>query len=129
MKKPAPCSAKRSRVTDLRRESYATTRSVAVLLKRAKEEGIPEYISASTQHRYRRAECARDTPYGPLVREIDIPKTSEADKIAIQNPCAMLHVCVSESDAFAEIFMGALAEYGLPSPERPWRLIFYQDEV
>ena len=129
MKKPAPCSAKRSRVTDLRRESYATTRSVAVLLKRAKEEGIPEYISASTQHRYRRAECARDTPYGPLVREIDIPETSVANKIAIQNPFAMLHVCVSESDAFAEIFMGALAEYGLPSPERPWRLIFYQDEV
>ena len=128
--KPAASTTteKRLRVTDLRREKYATTNAVTNLLKKAREEGIPDHLSESTQHRYRRALCARKTNYGELVEMLDIPPTSEADQIAIQNPFAMLHFAVQES-AMAEVFLNALEAYGDPSPEKPWRLIFYHDEV
>jgi len=121
-------SSKRARVTDLRRGAYATTRAVAALLKRAREEGIPEHTSASTQHRYRRASCARETPYGPLVQDLAIPENSVTDTISIQQPFAMLHVVCQETE-MAAVWLDALAEYGDPSPQHPWRLIFYQDEV
>ena len=126
--KASASSSKRIRITDLRREAYATTRSVACLLKKSRAEGIPEHVSESTQHRARRAECARLTPYGPLVKELAIPPTTLGDTIAIQCPFSMLHEAIQEPPV-AEIFTTAIAEYGKPTPERPWRLIWYQDEI
>ncbi len=76
----ASSSSKRARITNLKRGAYATTRAVAALLKAAREEGIPEHISESAQHRYRRALCARETPYGALFHDLELP-TPQNDTI------------------------------------------------
>jgi hypothetical protein len=41
--------AKRQRLDDFKRGHYASVNAVAHLLKRAKDDGIPDHISASTQ--------------------------------------------------------------------------------
>ena len=116
---------KHARVVNLRRSTYTTTRAAAALLKAARDDGIPEHISESTQHRYRRALCSRETPYGTLVQDLALPHAV----IAVQNPLAMLHVSVQESESLARCISDSINAYGLPSPEEPWRLIWYHDEI
>ena len=113
------------RVVNLRRRTYTTTRAAAALLKAARDEGIPEHISESTQHRYRRALCERETPYGPLVQNVSLPNAD----IAVQHPLAMLHISVQESEPLARCIYDSLAAHGPPSPDEPWRLIWYHDEI
>ena len=124
MKRPISLD-KHARVVNLRRSTYTTTRAAAALLKAARDDGIPDHISESTQHRYRRAMCARETPYGTLVQDLALPHVN----IAVQNPLAMLHISVQESEPLARCISDAINAYGQPSPEEPWRLIWYHDEI
>ena len=92
LKKPLGLNS-HHRVVNLRRRTYTTTRAAAALLKAARDEGIPDCISETTQHRYRRALCERETPYGPLVQDVSLPNAD----IAIQHPLAMLHMYIHYS--------------------------------
>ena len=117
---------KRARICNLRRGAYSTTRAAAKLLKAARDDGVPEHISETTQHRYRRALCARETPYGQLVQDMQLPS---GVSIGFQHPLAMLDVAVQESESLARCISDAIDEYGQPSPDTPWRLVWYCDEI
>ncbi len=41
----------------------------------------------------------------------------------------MLHVAEQESESLARCISVAIDEYGPPSPDEPWRLIWYYDEI
>ena len=73
--------------------------------------------------------CARATPYGEIVQEMDLPSVGKPQTIGFQHPIAMLVTAAQECDAFASCMIQAIETYGEPTPSKPWRLIWYTDEV
>jgi hypothetical protein len=99
------------------------------LLKRAKDDGIPDHISASTQSRARKALCARETAFGPIVQDIVVPTRTGDQIIAIQHPLAMLDAATRDCEPLSRIVYEAVQRHGEPTQTAPWTLVWYHDEI
>ena len=113
----------------LGRQSYASKRAIAALVNTFKREGLPEFASRTTQLRERKRKVNTMTPYGTLVRPLELKlangKTHDA---ALQHPLAMLYEVSLECPGFADLMRETIAH----SPcdrGHPWRIVFYQDGI
>jgi hypothetical protein len=128
-------NAKRLRLTDLKRGSYASTNAIANLMKVVRSNGIPEHTSARTQGRARKSLCSTSTTYGPIVQSMRVPVASPKPPdppyvtLPYQHPLAMLDVSARDCEPFAVILKDALQQHGDPTPAHPWNLIWYFDEI
>lgn len=69
------------------------------------------------------------TPYGSFFHEADLTSTTGATvKVAFVNPHAMLHKAFYQGGALARLLTRRLLACP-SSPEAPWRLVLYSDEV
>ena len=69
------------------------------------------------------------TPYGDLLLPIALKhKDGGATNILVCNPFAMLHKAMVQGGSFSD-FMKLKLHENQPSPERPWTLVLYADEV
>ena len=136
-KSTPPCegdaAVKRARLLTLSRGSYVSHRGLEGVIAQLKETGVPEFGSRTSQSRYRTRSARRQTPYGALVRDMEIPLTDDEGvitdfTISVQDPFAMLYVATAECDSFNALLRKAL-ETRRPTPEDPWGLIVYADEI
>jgi hypothetical protein len=126
-----PCDpvAKRSRMLDLSRGAYVSHSALEGIVKHIRDHGLPEFSSRTTQWRYRKQEARRSTPYGPIVRDIAIPQVGDdVVTVSVQDPYAMLYTAAAECAPFAALLRGALENHP-SSPDSPWQLIVYCDEI
>ena len=113
----------------LGRSSYASHSAISRLLSDIDAGGLPETYSRMAQYRARKEVCATVTEYGSLVTSVPVPlsRGGHAD-MAFQNPLAWLQYNCLHSEHFARVVQQALAAQP-PSPDRPWRLIIYEDGI
>ncbi len=117
-------AAKRRRLTSLGKKSLVSARGLEGVLNAVKKNGLPDSFSRSTQYRYRKESCSLETPYGKLVVPIELPMQT----IGIQNPLAMLYHQCASIPSFAALLRASL-QAKRPSPQDPWTIILYADEV
>ena len=108
---------------------YMSASALADTLKGVKEEGLPDLHGRNHIREARDATCAQVTRYGPLIQHIECVDTEHRPKrIPIAFPAAMLWVALTSSVALATLFDQRL-EASPSSPEVPWHLVLYSDEV
>lgn len=107
-------SGKSSILTDLRRLGFVppTVATSRWAIKREKEEV-----------------AATRTPYGKLLIEREFITDDGVHNFPMQNPHAMLHVALSQSEQYATYFKDAVDRYGRPSANKPWDIVLYFDEI
>ena len=79
--------------------------------------------------RARKALCARQTAFGPIVQDIVVPTSTGANTIAIQHPLAMLDAATRDCEPLARIVYEAVQRHGEPTQTAPWTLVWYHDEI
>ena len=121
--------AKRARLVALSRNSYVSHRGLAAVLDDVRKNGIPEASGRTAQYNARKLQARRQTPYGPLVRDVQLDLCdTDPVTISVQDPFAMLHVTCEESQAFSAMLHAAY-QRNAPSADEPWRIILYADEI
>ena len=122
--------AKLRRLNAFRRSvPHVSASALAAILDAVDEHGVPEGHSRTSIRRATEAELNVDTPYGPLLKTIDV--TQESGTVApllIVCPLAMLWRAVAQGGGFTQLVLDALRA-SPNSPETPWQLILYSDEV
>ena len=117
------------RLSDLRQGSYASYSALEQLMRRLSADGVPKVHSRISQARSRNVLATQSTPYGNVVHDFWLPQNDGSFfKIAAQHPMAMLHVACTDCEPFRKIMQTALAR-ARPSPDAPWGLAVYCDEV
>ena len=117
------------KLATLGRESYVTHTGIEKLMKGIERDGLPDAYSRNAQYRARKTLCGTTTQYGVLVEPLELQlQNGKWMTCGVQNPLAMLAFHCSESEHFANLVYGASLKFP-PSPERPWRIILYQDGV
>ena len=117
------------RLADLRHGSYASYAALEQLMRKLSADGIPEVHSRRSQARSRSMLATQSTPYGNIVQDFWLPQNDGTFfKIAAQHPMAMLHVVCKDCGPFRKIMLTAIARTP-PSPEAPWSIAVYCDEV
>ena len=125
---PHAGDAKRARLVALRQGPHVTQSALQAVLRSAQHEGIPVAATKRSQLRAREQQSTRDTPYGKLVVPLDLPLADSPLTVAIQNPLAMLHTCCLEAKTFATL-MGDTLSRQPSSPDHPWTIVLYCDEI
>ena len=99
-------------------------RSLVTVLQTVRDEGLPSRISRGSFQRARKTIAKRQTPYGPLVRSLNVKLNGGSDgKIYVQDPFAMLHFCAETSSSFSRILKRTSRS------SHKWKLVVYNDEV
>ena len=103
--------------------------ALCALLKISQEEGLPPHVHRKQIRAARDRQIREATRYGTLHQEIEVPtKDDKILKVEVQHPLAMLCVAVPKSAYMSQVFRAALAKYPC-SPQQPWDLVLYNDEV
>ena len=107
---------------------YTSRRALADILKKARDEGLPDAISRSTLDRDRARFCHDPTPYGPLVETFSLDLPNGPHEIGAAPPAAWLwHLC-NAGGRFAALMHERLTLHPA-TYATPWNMIFYTDEV
>ena len=122
-KRKAPPTDPRA-VVEFKRGAYSSQSAVAHILSTAKQDGIPDAFSRSTQQRARTKVTNEPTPYGPCIFEEELA----AVKIAFTSPCALLHRLYAECAEFRRVLRAAYSATPC-SLQKPWSLVLYCDGV
>ena len=123
---------KRIRVLELGGGKYVSFSVREAILKDLKELGcIPPDLAISRRRMQaaRKETAQRDTPYGRLLTTRTFTTTEGAVDFPVQNPLAMLYVAMADGPRFARYVRTAIQDQGAPTPQAPWSIIFYIDEV
>ena len=123
-------ATKLRKLNDFRRRlPHVSVSALTSVLNAVEAEGVPEHHSRSHFREARDNICAEPTPFGPILQDIDvINKSDERVKLPIAHPFAMLWMAVTLSGAFA-MFLQSRLDVHPSSPDEPWRLVLYSDEV
>ena len=90
---------------------------------------MPETFDRSAQYRARLEVCNTPTAYGTMTSTAQAPLAKGGEQqLTFQNPLAWFHHNCLHSDHYSKIVEAALDQHP-PSPDKPWRLIIYQDGV
>ena len=109
---------------------HCTAAALAAILMTVKELGVPEgSVNRDALRDSRDLINKEATPYGPILHYLILVGVQDVPKqIAIANPFALLFKAVRECSPFSRFFRQKLLEK-MPSPQDPWNLILYSDEV
>jgi len=135
MKRAAAAAAdeqKRQRVVAIRYELPMVSQSALIQLCKwsTSHGGLPD-ITHARQLRGARDASSSDvqTPHGTLIKLVPFATVDGTRvQLAFQDPWAGLHEFISKSKVLSDVFR-CLMETNPPSPEAPWRLILYSDEI
>ena len=112
-----------------RRLPYISASALAEVLRAVEAEGIPELHNRQHVLQGCEAVVGQMTPYGPhLISASTALVSGGAGRVDFINPLAMLWKAYQQGGGWAELFRTKLQHHP-PSPEAPWRLIMYSDEV
>lgn len=107
---------------------HISASALAAVLDEVARSGIPDLRSRYHCQEATALELLGDTPYGPLLTSVKVARIvgGDADVLVI-NPFAMLHKAAL-SVGFDTLLRKAFARTPC-TPEQPWNLIVYSDEV
>ncbi len=113
-----------------RRLPHCTAAAMAAVLLAVKTYGMPDGDTSRDAFRAGRdIECKASTPYGPILQHMTLITLKDAPHpVPVANPFAVLWSAVSKCGPFAKFLRKRLDEVP-PTPEKPWNLILYSDEV
>lgn len=101
-------------------------RSLVAVLKHVRDVGLPSRISRGSFQRARKSIAKTQTPYGPLVRSLNVKLDDDSDgTIHVQDPFAMLHLCAGKSSSFSRL----LKRTSWARRGHKWTIVVYNDEV
>jgi len=122
--------AKLRRLNSFRRKlPHASASALSAILTTAADEGLPDLHSRSACRAARDLDSIEITPYGPINGSLDVVDSDGTPRsIPIANPLAFLWIALSTSAPFRAFFQSRMDAHP-PSPERPWGIVIYSDEV
>jgi hypothetical protein len=118
-----------AKLAALGKSSFVSKSGIETLLKTVSDEGLPDAFSRASQYRARKAVCNTMTPYGTLVKRVEVKLADGTlQTVGVQSPLAMLYYQTLNSDHYSYMVRSALARHE-SSPSKPWNIILYQDGV
>ena len=126
---PAP---KRIKLLELGGGKHVTQSGKIAILRDLKALGVlseGQAVSRATLHRERATAASRTTPFGPCIVQKTFNTSSGPKDYPVQNPLAMMHIAMSESDRYSSYVRDAIRLRGKPSVAVPWTIAIYVDEV
>lgn len=126
MAEPTP---KQRRIAQIGRGRHISQSTLSRVMSDLRENGIPDQTSKTTVRRARTAVACVGTPFGPVLTSIPARLNNGKEfLVPFQHPMAAIHHAVSTSSHFSEMLAEALRR-SPSSPDRPWRLLTYMDEI
>ena len=124
-------AAKLRRLNDIRRlKAHCSASALSQILSDVKEHGIPDLIGRREIRQARDLIVSSDTAYGPILKSIACVLPNGAIKhIPVACPFASLVKGLGESAGFRRFFKWRLQAKGHPTPEAPWNIVIYSDEI
>ena len=122
---------KRMRLDRFRRKiPHVSQSALAAIIDAAHNNELPELGSTQQQRLARNEQMSLPTHYGPIEQVLELTPAPpyRTANIRIACPMAFLHAAVRNGGSFAE-FLFARHEQTPSSPERPWGMFLYGDEV
>ena len=125
-----PREAKLRKLNDFRRQlPHVTASALAAILGEVAAHGVPESHSRQDLSSSTAAVMQEATPYGPLLIDVDVVgKDGSATKMLAINPLAMTYKAFAQGGSFTDLMLAKMRD-APPTPELPWQLILYADEV
>jgi hypothetical protein len=122
--------AKLRRLNEVRRSlPHVTAQALSAVLMVVQREGVPDAHNRSQMMHARNLQLEELTPYGPIIQTVKLVlKSGGASDMFIAHPLASLWSAVNTCSKFRDFFQERLVAHP-PSPEKPWSLIIYSDEV
>ena len=104
--------------------------ALAAILDEVEQSGLPELHSRWDLQKATTMELDHETPYGNICDSLKLAAKSGGRDIQIPfvNPHAHLYRAFSFGGAFTKLMLERLAAVP-PTPDAPWRLVLYSDEV
>ena len=125
-----PCKLRR--LNDFRRSlPHVTASALAAILNAVRQHGLPKGDLSRKAFRAARDFQNKDlhTKFGPVLRSIEVKQhTSDLQTIPIANPFALVVVAVEHCPEFSRFLYALLVEKP-SSPDDPWHIMLYSDEV
>ena len=125
-----PRAAKLRKLNGLRRHvPHMSASAMSSLLQELHEHGMPElhtraHLAEATDH-----ELNSHDAYGPLLyTEPAVTKTEQPTEIVLVNPLSLLYAAYEQGGSMTELIDKAMTDHP-PTPDKPWRLLVYFDEV
>ena len=94
--------------------------ALCAVLRKARDDGIPELDTRNAAAEAQRWKMERDTPFGPMQRSLVV----NGVRVEVIHPAALLWTICRHGGAYADKFKLALA-HRPPTIARPWRLALY----
>lgn len=125
-----PRAAKLRRLEQFRRRvPYVSASALSAILAEVDRAGVPDARSRRDMRDARNLEVDDATPYGPLFHVSDLPAVNGGTiPLRIVHPLSFLWKAFNTCDPFAS-FIDSCLERTPCTPETPWNLILYSDEV
>ena len=117
--------SKRPRLNDFGKQSHLTANAMVKLLEEVRQHGVPDASSNDTIRRHRQRELARDSGFGPIIRDITEAHVSGSGVVHffVAHPLAAFQRALEVSEPFREFVAGVFAR------STSVRIALYADEV
>ena len=98
-------------------------------LRAVRDEGLPELHNRNHLREARESVAMQETPFGPVVQHVEVVDAHDTlVRLPCAHPAALLYAAVIASASLATLFESRMNACP-PSPEHPWNLVLYSDEV
>jgi len=123
-------AAKLRKLNTFRRNlPHVTASALAAILAAVALEGVPDVHGRMAMQEARDMQSEAATPYGPILRKVQvIAKSGGYKQMSAASPFASLWTAVTACANFRAFFQSRLQNKP-PTPEEPWHLVLYSDEV
>ena len=128
--RPPSRETKLRRLNEFRRKkAHCTASAMADILTDIKNNGLPEITDRNSMRDARNLITTASGEYGPILQSIECFNTEGGiTKIPVASPFASLSAAIAESSSFRGFLKQQLRHHP-PSPDHPWSIILYSDEV
>ena len=122
--------AKLRRLEAFRRSKpHCSASALAHILTDIKRHGLPELTDRASMRKGRDRVAALDTPFGPILKHIEVLNAAgDTVQFPIACPFASLTHALESSTSLQKLVQRQLLRHPC-SPESPWNIIIYCDEV
>ena len=129
---PTPARMARAKESmEMRRKiPHVSNSAMAAFIKYAQENDLSTHVANKRSLKRDRDMCLEDTPFGPMLITVPLASKSPPRSIGMVmvNPMSFLYTAVNQPGGFSDRF-NALWRSNPSTPESPWRLVLYADEV
>ena len=118
------------RLNDFRRsKAHCSAAALAQILTDIRKNGLPDLTDRNSMREARNLITSTPGTYGPVVKSIECEDVDgNPQRIPISCPFAALAAAMSESPGCRKFVTNRLRK-NPPTPEKPWNIIMYSDEV